>query len=75
MLNSLGSMENFNKFRPWYERGRWFKNHLNVFLTSGNSSETDRRLTAEVFIPGKRAAPASVAKYLYSINAPAHNML
>ena len=38
----------------------------------GNSSETDRRLTAEVFIPGKRATPASVAKYLYSIHVPAH---
>ena len=40
-----------------------------------NSSETTERLTAEVFIPRKHATPTAVAKYLYSINAPAHNML
>jgi len=42
-----------------------------IAFTSGNSSETDKRLTVEVLLPGKRAAPASIAKYLYSINAPA----
>jgi len=61
------------------------------FSTSGNLSETANRLTAEVFIPRKRATSAPscftkigqtfkkifpilfVSKYLYSINAPAHN--
>jgi len=53
----------------------WFKNDLNIFPISGNSLETGRRLTAEVFIPGMPAVPASVAKYLYSINGPAHPVL
>jgi len=54
---------------------RWFQNDLNIFPISGNSLETGRRLAAEVFIPGKRATPTSVAKYLYSINGPAHPAL
>jgi len=31
------------------QRGRWFQNDLNVFLTSGNSSETAKQLTHEAF--------------------------
>ena len=68
MHNSVDSMAN-SKNPPCYKRGRWFQNYLTYFSTSDNSSETVKLLTAEVFIPGKRAAPASVVKYLYSINA------